>query len=162
MRLRFASTPEHAPQRDVYGQLSSTETRQVLGQNLDAALVIGRNVHVHVPEKRVVPDARNGLPAESCQHRLSAFACNVTLTFCSYFYDSQIYPHGYRFTLTLQVSFLTLNLYPPAFTDTFETQMRHRIEYCRNQEKRSATMSEGVGDADLAEPPLRRESRRVS
>ena len=38
--------------------------RNKLGQDLYAALVVGRNMHVHVPEKRVVSDARASLPAQ--------------------------------------------------------------------------------------------------
>ena len=40
-------------------------------QNLNAALVIGRNTHIHVPEKRVVSDTRTHLPVDSGQHALS-------------------------------------------------------------------------------------------
>ena len=50
---------------------AKTKTRQVLGQNLDAALVIGRNMHIDVPEKRVESDTRTRLPANSSQHALS-------------------------------------------------------------------------------------------
>ena len=71
MRLWFAGTPQHAPQCDVHRKLGPTETWQILGQNLNAALVIGRNTHIHVPEKRVVSDTRTRLPADSGQHALS-------------------------------------------------------------------------------------------